>query len=97
MWCAIRNLLLTQLFFRDHSFILLALFLFLSGLRTHAASKAKAREALQQINIFHSHLSENKKSQIKKGNKKERDGRHCKAIPSFVKINDQSRGLSFGN
>lgn len=96
MWYATRNLLLTQHFFRDHSFTLLALFLFLSGMRTHEASKAKACEALQQINIFHSHLSENIKAKLR-GKKKERDGRHCKAIPSFVKINAQSRGLSFGN
>lgn len=67
MWYAIRNLLLTQHFFRDHSFTLLALFLFLSDMRAHAACKAKACEALQQINIFHPHLSENKKSQIKGG------------------------------
>lgn len=69
MWYAICNLLLTQHFFRDHSFTLLALFLFLSGMRTHAASKAKACEALQQINIFHSHLSENKKAKLR-GEKK---------------------------
>lgn len=69
MWYATRNLLLTLHFFRDHSFTLLALFLFLSGMRNHEASKAKACEALQQINIFHLHLSENKKAKLR-GEKK---------------------------
>jgi hypothetical protein len=39
-------------------------------MRTHEVSKAKACEALQQINIFRSHFSENKKAKLKKKNSK---------------------------
>lgn len=74
------KLALTQPFFRDYLFAssspspslsspslpFFPLFLSLSVMRTHEASKVKACEALQQINIFHSHFSENKKAKLKK-------------------------------